>query len=253
MGVGFVLAGVLLVLLAGFASSADRRRALGVGAIAVAGLAIVLVVAAAGSDTILTRNLLALWLPLAMLVAAGLCSERAWRVGAVITALLCAIGLTATISVATTATLERPDWAAVAKALGPWPRGTQPAGATRLLLFQRDEWLESLTQVYMQDTRSLGKHRTHKVTEIDIIANSSPAGADQHWLCWWGAGCNLYPSKLADRYRIPGFRPVARTRIAQFTILRMVANHPRRVYQGQVKRAMNKAGFTLYGKLIQRS
>jgi mannosyltransferase len=255
MWLGFALGAVALVLLAGFASSTDRRRALGVGAIALAGFALILIVDAAGSDTILSRNLLGLWLPLAMLLAAGLAAARVWRVGAAITVLLCAIGLTATISVATTGTLERPDWAAVAKALGPWPAASQPAGATRVLLFQRDPWLQSLTQVYLPHTRRLGKHNppTHDTTEIDIVVNSSPAGAQNHWLCWWGAGCNLYPSKLARRYRIPGFRPVARVRVAQFTILRLVANHPRSVYKGQIFRAMLKADSPLFGKLIQRS
>jgi mannosyltransferase len=253
---GFVLAAGALVLLAGFASSTVRRRAAGVAAIALGGFALILVVDAAGSDTILTRNLLALWLPLAMLVAAGaLSTARFWRVGAAITALLCAIGLAATISVATTGTLERPDWAAVAKALGPWPAAGQPAGATRVLLFQRDPWLKSLSQVYLPHASQVGKDPppTHDTTEIDVIVNSSPAGAQNHWLCWWGAGCNLYPSKLARRYRIPGFRPVAHIRIGQFTILRLVANHPRPVYRGQVFRAMVKAHSELFGRLNQRS
>jgi hypothetical protein len=166
---------------------------------------------------------------------------------------LCAIGLTATVSVATTGTLERPNWAAVARALGPWPRAGEPAGVTRLLVFQRDLWLESLTQVYMDHTSYLAAGKPHDVTEIDIVANSSPAGGERHWLCWWGAGCNLYPSKLAARYRIPGFHPAGHTRVAQFTILRLVANHPRRVTQGQIKRTMYAAGFRLYAKLIQRT
>jgi mannosyltransferase len=252
---GFVLAAGALVLLAGFASSTDRRRAAGLGVIALGGFAIVLLVDAAGSDTILTRNLLALWLPLAMLVAACLATARVWRIGAVITVLLCAIGLTATISVAGTGTLERPDWAAVAKALGPWPAAGQPAGATRVLLFQRDPWLKPLSQVYLPHASQVGKDPppTHATTEIDVIVNSSPAGAQNHWLCWWGAGCNLYPSKLARRYRIPGFRPVAHIRIGQFTILRLVANHPRPVYKGQVFRAMVKAHSELFGRLNQRS
>jgi 4-amino-4-deoxy-L-arabinose transferase-like glycosyltransferase len=253
MWIGFALGTVALVLLAGFASSTDRTRALGAGAIALGGFALILIVDAAGSDTILTRNLLALWLPLAMLVAAGLASNRVWRVGAVITILLCAIGLTATISVATTGTLERPNWAAVAKALGPWPRAGDPAGTTRLIIVQENPWLESLTHVYMTHTSNLGQGKPHDVDEIDIIANGSPKGADQHWLCWWGAGCNLYPSPPHGRYRIPGFRPISRTRVAQFTILRFAANHPRRVYQGQIKRALLKADSPFWGKLIQRS
>jgi mannosyltransferase len=262
MWVGFVLGAVALVLLGGGGggrdpmSSTDRRRAAGLGAIMLGGFAIVMLVDAAGSDTILTRNLLALWLPLAMLVSAGLGTGRAGRAGIAATVVLCAIGLTATISVANTGTLERPDWAAVAKALGPWPRAGEPAGTTRLLVFQRDPWLESLTQVYMSHTSNLGHGKPHDVAEIDIVANSSPNGADQHWLCWWGAGCNLYRSKLDTRYRIPGFHPVSRTRVAQFTILRLAANHPRRVYQGQIMRAMIRAlraPRPLYGLLIQRS
>ncbi len=35
----------------------------------------------------------------------------------------------------------------------------QPPGATRLLVFQRNPWLESLTHVYMTDTRSVGRAR----------------------------------------------------------------------------------------------
>jgi mannosyltransferase len=262
MWLGFVLGAVALVLLGcggggrdPISSTDRRRRAAGVAAIMLGGFAIVMFVDAAGSDTILTRNLLALWLPLAMLVSAGLSTRRAGRAGIAATVVLCAIGLTATISVATTGTLQRPDWAALAKALGPWPAAGQPAGATRVLLFQRDPWLKPLSQVYLPHASQVGKDppASHDTTEIDVIVNSSPTAAQNHWLCWWGAGCNLDPSKLAPRYRIPGFRPVAHIRIGQFTILRLVANHPRPVYKGQVFRAMVKAHSELFGRLNQRS
>jgi uncharacterized membrane protein len=253
--VGFVLGAAGLVLLAKRASSAERTRALGVAAITLGGFAVVMLVDAAGSDTLLTRNLLALWLPLVILVAAGLGGARAGRVGVGIAALLCAIGLTATISVATVGTLERPDWSAVARAFGPWPRAGQRSDATRLLVFQRNVWLESLTHVYMDHTAKLGRGKPHDVTEIDIVANSSPAGADRHWLCWWGAGCNLYPSSLAPGYAIGGFHPAGRVEVGQFTILRMVSDRPRLVHQGQIKSAMRRAlraRRPLYGLLIQR-
>ena len=253
--IGFVLGAAGLLLLAKRASSGQRTRALGVGAIALGGFAVVMLVDAAGSDTVLTRNLLALWLPLAILVAAGLGGARAGRVGVGITALLCAIGLTATISVATVGTLQRPDWSAVARALGPWPRAGQQSDATRLLVFQRNVWLESLTHVYMDHTAKLGRVKPRDVTEIDIVANSSPAGAERHWLCWWGAGCNLYPSSLAPGYAIGGFHPAGRVEVGQFTILRMVSDRPRRVHQGQIKSAMRRAlraRRPLYGLLIQR-
>lgn len=256
MWVGFVLGPVALLLLARFASSSDRRRALGVAVIALGGFALVMIIDAAGSDTVLTRNLLALWLPLAIVLAAGLAAPRAGRIGVAIAVALCALGLTATVSVATDATLQRPDWPAVAQALGPWPRAGQAPGATRLLVVQRNVWLESLTHVYMDHTGWLRHVKPRHVTEIDIIANSSPTGANRHWLCWWGAGCNLYPSRLAARYAIPGFHAVSRTRVGQFTILRLVSNRPRRVSQGRIKRVMRRALQTrrpFYGLLIQRS
>jgi len=213
----------------------------------------VMIVDAAGSDTILTRNLLALWLPVAIVLAAGLAAARAARLGVAITVVLCAIGLTAAVSVATDQALQRPGWAAVAQALGPWPRAGQPTDATRLLVFPRNVWLESLTNVYMTHTVKLRHVKPHHVTEIDIIANSSPPGANRHWLCWWGAGCNLYPSKLQPRYALPGFHAVARTQVNQFTILRLVSDRPRRVKQGWIKTAMRRAGTRFYGLLIQRT
>ncbi|MGH2860259.1 MAG: glycosyltransferase family 39 protein, partial [Solirubrobacteraceae bacterium] len=252
MWVAFVLGALALVLLARFASSTERRLALGAGAIALGGFALVMVVDAFGSDTVLTRNLLALWLPAAIVVGAGLGAARTRRLGVAVTVVLCAIGLTAAVSVATDYTLQRPDWAAVARALGPWPRLGQPRGTTRLLVFQRNVWLESLTQVYMTRTSKLGTGKPHHVTEIDIVANSAPPHSTEHWLCWWGAGCNLYPSRLARSYAIPGFHAVSRTHVRQFTILRLVSDRPRRVYQGQIQSALEAAGSPLYGLLIQR-
>lgn len=252
MWIGFALAVGGLVLLAKRAGSTDRRRALGIAAIAVGGFALVMLVDLTGSDTVLTRNLLALWLPAAIVLAAGLGAARAGRLGVAVAAAICALGLTGTVSVATDSALQRPDWAAVARTLGPWPRARQPVGATRLLVFQRNVWLESLTHVYMPHTFKLGHGKPRRVTEIDIIANRAPAGANKHWLCWWGAGCNLEPSRLQRVYVIPGFHAVARTRVKQFTILRLVSDRPRRVYQWQILDAMRQAGYPFYGLLIQR-
>jgi hypothetical protein len=210
-----------------------------------------MIVVWAGSDTLLTRNLLGLWLPAAIVIASGLGAARAGRVGIAVAAAICALGATATVSVATDAGLQRPDWPAVVRTLGPWPAAHEPPGTTRLLLFQRNPWLESLTHVYMTDTRSVARRKqVLAVGEIDVIANSSPPGADKHWLCWWGAGCNLYPSRLQAGYAIPGFHAVSRVRVKQFTILKLVADRPRRVTRGELGRALTAT--RLYGLLIQR-
>ena len=251
MWVAFALGVIALVLLAMRAGSTERTRALGVAAIAVGGFALVMIVVSAGSDTLLTRNLLGLWLPAAIVLACGLGAARAGRLGIAVAAAICALGVTATVSVATDAALQRPDWPAVVRALGPWPAAREPPGTTRLLLFQRNPWLESLTHVYMNDTHAVGgAKQALAVGEIDVIANSSPRGANKHWLCWWGAGCNLYPSRLQARYAIPGFHAVSGVRVKQFTIMKLVADRPRRVTRRELQRALTAT--RLYGLLIQR-
>jgi uncharacterized membrane protein len=253
MWVGFALCAAGLVL-AARTTRAERNRALAMFGLALTGFALAMLVLATGSDTVLTRNLLALWLPLALVIAAGLGSRRAGRLGIAIAAGICAIGLTATVSVATDATLQRPDWPAFVDTLGPWPSKQVTAGASRLLIFQANPWLKSLTSVYMRDTRQL-ERRTAMVTniaEIDLVANSAPAAARKHWLCWWGAACNLYPTSLRRSYVIRGFREVGVVQIKQFSIMRLVATQPRTVTRAELRRAMGVTRERHSGLLIQR-
>ncbi len=250
MWIGFGSAAAALVLLARFASSTERSRAAVAGALGLGGFALVMFLAAVATDTVLTRNLLALWLPVAIVIAAGLSTPRARGLGLGLTTALCTIGLTATLSVATDRSLQRPDWAAVARALGSWPSAAGNRADNRLLVFQRNLWLESLTQVYMPRTHKLGDRRARRITEIDIVANSSPRGANQHWLCWWGAGCNLYPSRLQSRYALAGFRVASRTEVRQFTIVRLISSEPRNVPRAELHRGITSAHF--FGLLIQR-
>jgi len=256
MWAGFVLAGAG-VLLAACGSRESRRRALGAGALAVAGFALAMLVVACGTDNLLTRNLLALWLPAALTVAAGLGSARAGRLGIAITAAICALGLTATVSVATDYALQRPDWAAVVRALGPWPTRGAALDSGRLLVFQENPWLESLTQVYMTHTHVLHRtgrfrDRANEVREIDVIANTAPHQALNHWLCWWGASCNLYPSKLQHSYSIPGFREVGIIHVRQFSIMRLVADAPETIDRRQLVDAFGVTNLYDAGILIQR-
>jgi hypothetical protein len=259
MWAGFGLSAVGLGFAVATADRGARLRALGVAGIAVAGFALAMLVVACGTDNLVTRNLLALWLPAAMTVAAGLGSARAGRIGIAITAAICALGLTATISVLTDYALQRPDWSAVVQALGPWPAGHGvPADARRLLVFQENPWLESLTQVYMTDTHYLARtghyrDRAYDVREIDVVANSASRQALKHWLCWWGAACNLYPSELRRSYSIPGFREVSIVHVKQFSIMRLVAASPELVNRHQLVRALGVTKLNQSGILIQRS
>ena len=70
------MAAVALVLLVLRSDPFDRRRAVAVGALVVGGLALNLVLIVGGVDDLITRNVIALWLPAALVVAAGLGAPR---------------------------------------------------------------------------------------------------------------------------------------------------------------------------------
>ncbi len=134
----------------------ERRGAVIAGSIAVGGFVINLLLIAGGIDDLITRNIISLWMPAAVAVAGGLAAVRARWLGLVCTVVLCAIGLTGRIAVATTYEFQKPDWRSVARALGPRPR----AGVTRAILIQRYRDLLPL-KLYMPRPEVLaqGDHR----------------------------------------------------------------------------------------------
>jgi hypothetical protein len=87
------------------------------------------------------------------------------------------------------------------------------------------------------------------VREIDVVSIRSP----QQPLCWWGAACNLIPSQLQATYAIPGFHAVSRRHVEQFTILRLVSDHPVRLTQRSVARSLSSTTLKHDDLLIQRS
>ena len=240
-----VLAALVLVALPAFRSRrAEQRRAMGAGALAVAGFLLSLFFVAAGSDALITRNIIDLWLPAAILVAGGLAATHSPRGGLAIAAGLCAVGLYATIGVATTYSMQRPNWRPVAAALGPAPA----PGTNRLILIQHYKTLLPLS-LYVPKLSFLRAPASGRVDQIDIISIRSP----QQPLCWWGAACNLIPSQMQARYDIPGFRAVSRRQVEQFTILRLVASRPVRVTTRAVSRSLRTTRLRNDELLIQRS
>ena len=198
----------------------DRRGALLAGGLALAGF---LLSAVPGHNTFLGRNLLPIWIPAAILVAAGLGASRARLLGLAATGLMCAIGITAVISVDTTYAFQRPNWAPVAAALGPWPAAGQPATDARIVIVQDNPGILPL-DLYLKDLHYIKTPVLRRVTEVDVIAALPHPGLGG--FCWWGSECNLVPSRLNRRYVIPGFRVVARRRVHDFGILELRAARP---------------------------
>lgn len=238
-----VLALVALVLLATRARSDERRGALVAGGLAVAGFALTLVLIVGGFDDLITRNIIALLIPLIVLVAGGFAVRRAALLGAVLAVALCAIGVTAAIGVAVDRNLQRPDWRAVVRVLGPRAAPTSPG---RAILVQHYRTLLPLS-LYMPHLEFL-RARSAVVDQLDVISIRSP----QQPLCWWGAACNLIPSQMQTTYDIPGFHTVWRRKALQFTIMRLDADGPLVLSRQAVARALHTTRLRNDELLIQR-
>jgi hypothetical protein len=67
------------------------------------------------------RNLIAAWIPLVSVLAAGLAARRALPLGLSIAAAICALGIAVDIQVTRNPDMQRQDWRALAHALGSAP------------------------------------------------------------------------------------------------------------------------------------
>ena len=117
-----VIAGALVLLALWLVWSrgedTERRAALiglVIGATVVVATALLALV---GIDYLDTRNLLVVWAPLAVAVAAGLGARRSGRLGLAAAAALALVGASTVVFVATRESLQRDDWRGVAAALG---------------------------------------------------------------------------------------------------------------------------------------
>jgi hypothetical protein len=234
---------IALVALVVRSEPVQRRSAVGIGLLAVAGFALNLLLVAGGVDDLITRNVLALWPPVAVVVAAGLGARRATWIGVTATAAICATGVIAIVGVAVDRSFQRPDWRGVGRVLGARPAASVPA---RMVLVQdyRDRLPLSL---YLPGLDFVNRP-SERVSELDIVSIKAPRVR----LCWWGAACNLTGSRMQGSYAIAGFHEAWRRRAYQFTILRLVADRPTRVTQAEIAAALRTTKYAKDELLVQR-
>ncbi len=237
LAMAFALGGLALLARSG---SALRRPALLAGGLALAGFLLSLAFAVVLSDALITRNIIALWLPAAILVAAGLSTPRPRLLGMALAGALCAIGVTAALGVAFTYDLQRPDWRPVARVLG------RPPDVGRAILIQHYKTLLPLS-LYVPHLEFFPRH-ADRVQELDVISMTSP----QQPLCWWGAACNLIPSQMQRSYPIPGFHVLWVRHVHRFTIMRLVAMAPVELTRHDVARVLRTTTLRNDDLLIQR-
>lgn len=198
----------------------ERQAALLPGLIALSGLVIAV---GPGHSTFLGRNLLPILVPASIFLAAGFGATRARLAGICATLVLCAIGITAVISVDTTRGYQRPNWQLVANALGRWPPPGTSARDGRIVVVQDIPGILPLG-LYMKGLRYIDVDTLKRIVEIDVVAALPHKGLGG--FCWWGSECNLVPSRLNRRYVIPGFRIAGRMRVRDFGILKLRASGP---------------------------
>ncbi|MGI8903034.1 MAG: glycosyltransferase family 39 protein [Solirubrobacteraceae bacterium] len=220
-------------LLARRADGRERRGAIVAGALAASGLLLSLALVLAGVDELITRNVIVVLIPLIVLVSSGLGARRAGRLGLAGVAIICAVGLIASIGVAAEPNLQRPDWRALARAIG-------SDGATRVgraILIQRYVFLKPLA-LDMPRLRFI-RSRGELVNELDLVAIKAPADG---WFCWWGSACNLLSSKLDTSIRVRGlYRDGPVLHVDQFSILRLRSAAGVRLTPPAVLRAVARA------------
>jgi hypothetical protein len=232
------------MLLAGRADAAERRGATVAGLLAGAGLVLSLALVLAGVDELITRNVIAILVPIIVLVAAGLGARRAGPLGLAGVGVLCAIGVAAAIGVATDRNLQRPDWRGVARVLGPAP--VLSAGVTgRAILIQHYKHLQPLS-LYLPHLHAL--RGDARVTELDVVSFTAPPSGG---FCWWGSACNLWPSRAQGAYPVPGFHELWRREVYQFTVVRLVADDPVELQRRAVSRALVTTKITNDALLFQ--
>jgi hypothetical protein len=218
--IAFAAALAGLALLALRANGAERRPAAAAGLLVLTGVGMSFAFVLAGYDGLITRNLIALTVPVLVVLAAGFGARRAGHLGLLAAGVLCAMGLIAAVGVAADRDLQRPDWRPLIRMLGPPPRHAPG----RALIVQHYHMLLPLS-LYMRGLRRIDPRIGARVNQIDVIAISSPRVGT----CWWGAACNLRSTQPQSSYPFRGFHFAWRRRVLQFTVEHFVSRHPVRI------------------------
>ena len=193
--VGTVLAVVLYVIVK---SNGEALRAVAIPAgVAFAVAAVTLIAMAAGSDYLVTRNLIGIFAPFVIALGALLAAPAARQVGSAAVVLLCVTGASLAIWNAATPAASRPDWAPLAAALGP-PEETR--AITYSTAFVSPLILD------LPDAYYLNPGETASVREIDLVDMRRVPGYNIG-PCWWVATCGgvplIGPPDAAYAFEVP--------------------------------------------------
>jgi mannosyltransferase len=191
-----------------------RSGAVVAGSVGLAVVAVPLVLAAAGSDYLVTRNVIVAWLPLAAVAAGGLASLRPRLAGLLLLGGVCALSAVVTAWVAAEPRYQRPDWRQLAGQLGRPDR-------TRLVVLAGGYHALPML-IYLRGAEPVPQNSV-RIRELDVVGTLSPrSGTGKHpgVQCWWGSECNLPAAQPRTGPPSPRFVPLGTERMGQFIVVR---------------------------------
>jgi mannosyltransferase len=204
VGATIVVSSVLIALAA--ASPRDRGGVRTAGVVTAGTVGIPFVLALAGRDYFDVRNLIAGWLPFAIVVAGGVTSRQLGRWGTAALTVLCAIEAAATIGVAVEPTWQREDWRGAAAALG------SPSGPRAIVVPANGRGALRLYRAGLSTMPATGA----AVREVAMVTTVLRSGGGVH------PGSPPRPRKPP----IPGFHVAGRDYTATYSVLRLRAASP---------------------------
>lgn len=197
----------------------DRKRILLPAALAFAAGGVALLMREAGNDYVLPRNLIDGYLPVWGVVAAGLAwLPRSWMTAAGATA-LCALLLGVTVVDLSDNRQQRPDWKAVAQAIGPAKEPRVIVGTAGFSSRPLSYYLPAVERLPGQPWAA---------TDVVLV---TPKSASYARPCGGGAMCGLYPGRAPDE-PVKGLRKVSERVVARFRIVTYRARRPVAVDDG---------------------
>lgn len=192
--------GVLMLVVLG--DGRERRRAAAIGAVAAAGIAVPLTLGLFGADYFDGRNMLPVFVPLFLVVAAGFGVRRSRAAGPLAAAGFCLCSLVFTIEIDRLPRLQREDLRNAAARIGsPRPNAVVIA----------DRYATSQPLVYYLGAEVI-RRQPPPLREIDLVGSKAAADANAHLL-------------LPRAFREVGSEPVS----YDFTLTRYRSARPLRV------------------------
>jgi 4-amino-4-deoxy-L-arabinose transferase-like glycosyltransferase len=166
VGLGCVLGVAAIWLAWRRLAETERLRALGIVGLGIAATGLPVLAAGLGFDYVITRNVIATWVPVSLAVAAGL--ARSGRAGTVVLIGVCSLGLAVTLGVDLDGRYQRDDWRGVARAV--------PTGTLSALVVTPSSGRLAL-QYYLPRSRPVGPTGA-KVTTVEVIALGARSGGN---------------------------------------------------------------------------